>query len=148
MDTVRIVIKGEQLTAPVEITDAPVVSLFRVGAGPGNFKVMPGGARLPNYPAQCFIVDWSKGIANPPEELQAYDVFFITTRTDRSTYTVRYGVDRATNDGYVYIPGKTDPGYRDNTWIILRGNEGNWFHAWSAWEGVANQLIAKALKTR
>jgi hypothetical protein len=70
---------------------------------------MPGGARIPNYPAQCFIVDWSRGIANPPEGLEASDVFFITTRTDRSTYTVRYGIDRATKDGYVYLPERRTP---------------------------------------
>jgi hypothetical protein len=46
------------------------------------------------------------------------------------------------------IPGRTGPGYTDNTWIILRGVEGNWFHAWSAWEDVANPLIARALKSR
>jgi len=35
-----------------------------------------------------------------------------------------------------------DPGYQDDVWLILRGVEGNWFHAWSEWEKVANPLIA------
>jgi hypothetical protein len=43
MDTVRIVIKGEQLTAPVEIADPKIVALFHVGAGPGNFRRMADG---------------------------------------------------------------------------------------------------------
>ena len=63
-------------------------------------------------------------------------------------YFVRYGVDRSTGEGYVYIPGKTDVAYADNTWIILRGVEGNWFHAWSIWEKVANPLISDARKVR
>ena len=109
MDIVRIVIEGGQLAAPVEITDLQAVSRFRVGAGPGDFKLTPGGAQISNYPAQCFIVDWSRGFASPPEELQEYDVLFITTRKDRNTYVVRYGVDHNSNAGYVYNSRKDGP---------------------------------------
>lgn len=146
MATVRILIKGEQLLRPVEITDPQVLALFRAGAGPGNFELLPGGVRQPIYAAQSFVVDWSRGIVKPPEGLQVYDVSFVTTHTHRNIYFVRYGVDRSTSEGYVYIPGKTDAAYEDNTWIILRGVEGNWFHAWSVWEKVANPLISDARK--
>ena len=46
----------------------------------------------------------------------------------------------------MYLPGKGDEGYLDNVWLIYRGNEGNWFHAWNAWKELAHPLIAKARK--
>jgi hypothetical protein len=36
-----------------------------------------------------------------------------------------------------------EPSYRDNTWLIYRGVEGNWFYAWSEWKRVADPLIAR-----
>jgi hypothetical protein len=93
------------------------------------------------------IVDWSRGVAELPKGLQVYEVSFLTTRRDPSTYVVRYLADPSTNQGYLYLPGKTDAEYRDNVWLIYRGIEGNWFHAWSAWERIAHPLIANVLKT-
>jgi hypothetical protein len=68
-------------------------------------------------------------------------VAFVTTRPNRNVYLVRYLIDLSTKRGYVYIPGKGEKGYADNTWMILRGIEGNWFHAWDAWEAIAHPLI-------
>ncbi len=45
------------------------------------------------------------------------------------------------------MPGAADPAYRDNVWLIYRGIEGNWFHAWSVWEKLARSLIEKVRKT-
>jgi hypothetical protein len=83
-------------------------------------------------------------MAKPPEGLEVYQISFLTTRQARNTYVVSYVIDPATNHGYVYLPGKTEAGYADNVWMIWRGVEGNWFHAWSAWEKLAHPLIAKA----
>ena len=60
---------------------------------------------------------------------------------------MRYEIDPFTGEAFVYIPGKADAAYAD-TWIILRGVEGNWFHAWSIWEKVANPLMSHALQIR
>jgi hypothetical protein len=136
-DTVRITIKGGDLAAPIEITDRAAAAYFRVWSGPGTSSNEP----------QRLIVDWSRGVAELPKGLQVYEVSFLTTRRDPSTYVVRYLIDPSTNQGYVYLPGKTDAEYRDNVWLIYRGIEGNWFHAWSAWERIAHPLIANALKT-
>jgi len=89
-------------------------------------------------------VDWSRGIVEPPKGLLVYDVAFVTTRQNPGTYVVRYAVDPSTNHGYVYIPGKNDPGYRDNVFLIYRGIEGHWFHAWSQWEKLANPMMVRA----
>jgi len=132
--TIRITIRGGGLAAPIRITDPKVTGRFQVYTGPGTSSNAPQGLN----------VDWSRGVAEPPKGLPIYEVSFVTTREDRGTYIVRYAIDPATNQGYVYIPGKADPEFADNVWQIYRSNEGHWFHAWAEWEKVAHPLIAKA----
>ena len=36
-----------------------------------------------------------------------------------------------------------DPRYRENTWLLLRGVEGKWFHAWSQWNSAVRPLLAR-----
>lgn len=146
MDTVRIVIAGGDLATPIEVTDQAVTRTFEVWSGPGTFRSV-GADRVPIVIAQGFIVDWSRGVVvDPPKGVHTYDVSFVTTRHDPGTYVVRYAIDPSTNLGYVYLPGKADSEYRDNTYLIYRGNEGNWFHAWGEWEKLAHPLIAGASK--
>src|SRR4030095_13203125 len=135
-DTIRITIKGGNLAVPIEITDPAVAARFHVWTGPGT---------SPNEP-QGLIVDWSRGMVTPPKNLPVFQILFLTTRTDRSTYRVSYVVDPSSGEGDVYIPGKTDEVYEDNVWLIYRGVEGKWFRAWNAWETLAHPLIAKTEK--
>lgn len=137
-DTVRITIKGADLVAPVEITNPEVVAGFHVWTGPGTSS----------NEAQGLIVDWSRGVTEPPKGLKVYEVSFLTTRGDRRLYVVSYVFDPSTNEGYVYLPGVNDQRFQDNVWLIYRGVEGNWFHAWSAWERLAHPLIVKARKVQ
>lgn len=129
-ETVRIIVSCGDLKAPIEIT----AGRFQVWTGPGTSS----------DEAQSLNVDWARGPVESPKGLQVYQVSFVTTRQNPSTYVVRYAFDPATNQGYVYIPGKQDPEYRDNVFLILRRVEGKWFHAWTDWEKLANPLIAKA----
>ena len=94
------------------------------------------------------VVDWSRGVSEPPQDLPVYQVSILTTRPDHGAYTVSYLFDPSTGEGYIYLPGKADAGYRDNVWLIYRGVEGHWFHAWSKWDKLAHPLIAKARKTQ
>jgi hypothetical protein len=144
LDTIRITIKGGNLAAPIEITGAQEVRRFRVGVGPGHYRVLADGTHIPIEPTKGFIVDWPKGIAEPPRGSPIYEVSFETTHTGRSIYVIRYVIDPSTKAGYVYIPGKEDAAYPDNVYIMIRGIEGNWFHAWSEWENLAHPLIARA----
>jgi hypothetical protein len=132
-DTVRITIKGGDLAGPIEITDSDVVRRFHVWTGPGT-----GSSEAPGL-----IVDWPRGVAEPPKNLPVYEIAFLPTRRNPGTYVVLYLIDPSTNEGFVYLPGKTDAGYADNVWLIAHGVEGNWFHAWSAWEKLAHPLIDK-----
>jgi hypothetical protein len=146
-ETLRIVIRGEGLAAPIELTDPATLARFKVGTGPGT-SVGPRDGRRAEDHQPGLIVDWPSGVATPPKGVRVYEVSCVTTRTNPSTYVVLYAVDPSTNHGYVYIPGERDAPYRDNTFLIYRGVEGKWFHAWSAWEAIANPLIEKARSGR
>ena len=147
-EMIRITIRGGHLSVPIEITAPDALARFHMGHGPGNFEVLNGN-RIPRYKPQSFIVDWSRGTVKPPQGLRVYQILFVMKFTDYDrTYIVRYAIDPSTNQGYVYIPGEADAEYADNTRFILRGVEGNWFHAWSKWEELAHPLLATANRTR
>ena len=133
-NTIRITIKGGNMAVPIEITDSAITAGFHVWSGRGTSS----------SEAQGLIVDWSRGMATPPKDVPVYEILFLTTRTDHSTYRVSYVVDPSTDEGYVYLPGKGEEGYQDNVWLIYRRVEGNWFHAWNEWEKLAHPMIAKA----
>jgi hypothetical protein len=131
----KITIKGGGLPKPIEIFDPQLVTRFFYGSGPGNSS----------WHGPSFVVDWPRGVAaEPQKELPAYDVEFLTSRTGLNTYRVTYVYDPGEQEGFVYLPGSTDPRYRENTWLILRSVEGNWFHAWSEWDVVAKRLLASS----
>jgi hypothetical protein len=132
--TVKIIITGGDLAKPIAITAPEIVSRFRVWAGQGTTS----------GEAQSLNVDWSRGVTDVPKGLLVYTVSFVTTHMNPSTYVVRYAIDPSSNHGYVYLPAKGEPEYRDNISLIFRQTEGSWFHAWTVWEKVANPLIAKA----
>jgi hypothetical protein len=103
MDTIRIIIEGGALRAPIEIADPDVVRLFHVGAGPGNFLVS-NGTHVPYYREQSFIVDWSREIARPPADLAVYKVSFVTTRTDRArTSWATESISRRKKDTFTFL---------------------------------------------
>ena len=116
--TVKITIKGADLKAPIEISDAKILANFQVWTGPGT----SGADR------QSLIIDWSQGpVRKPPESLRRYQVSFHTDPNEQIVYVV-------------YYAGL-------NVRSIWRGVEGKWFPAWSAWERVARPLIEKVSPT-
>ena len=134
--TLKIIIRGGDLKAPIEIRDSAVLASFPVWAGPGT---------SPNE-MNAFIIDWSRGpVTERPKELPRYEIsFYAKHPEERLVYVVFYEYDPATQRGYVYLPGRTDQWYRLNVGTIFRGVEGNWFPAWSVWDKVARPLIAGA----
>ena len=134
--TVRVVIAGGDLAKPVEISDPNTLVDFQVWTGPGTSSNQ----------AQAFIVDWSRGaIKELPSGLTRYEIsFYVNESQERIAYIVLYAFDPSTRRGYVYIPGNRDPQFQSNVATIWRGVEGNWFHAWAAWDNVAAPLISKA----
>jgi hypothetical protein len=141
--TSKITIKGADLSAPIEITDAKTLANFFVWTGTGT-----GCTPCPQPSPESFIVDWSHPMTDHPSGLHRYQVSFYAKMPDeRLIYVVFYEYDPATEHGYVYLPGKTEEWYRLNVSALIHGVEGNWFPAWSVWEGVARPLI-EAAKTQ
>jgi hypothetical protein len=144
-ETTKVTIAGRDLRATVTITDPDVLKPFNVWSGPGTGGTVNGVAWKSN---DGFIVDWPAGdAAQRPDNLPRYEVSFYTNLPNRfdagPTYIVFYEYDRATGQGYVYLPGRNDPQYRRNVFAILRGVEGRWFYAARAWQdAVADLLLA------
>jgi hypothetical protein len=141
--TSKILIQGADLAKPIKITDPGVLANFNVWTGPGTFSTQPGF----NANAPGFIIDWSQGpVIQLPQALLKYQLSFYVGRppNEQIDYVVYYAVSLATEQGYVYLPSKSDEWWRLNVRSIFRGVEGKWFRAWSAWERVARPLIEKA----
>jgi hypothetical protein len=140
--TTKIVIEGPDLSKPIEMSDPKVLAHFNVWAGPGTSSTKPGF----NINAPSFIIDWSQGpIAHLPEAFQKYQVtFYSEERSERPIYVVYYAVQPSSGQGYVYLTGPSDKWWQLNTFSIVRGVEGKWFHALDAWENLAIPLIEKA----
>jgi hypothetical protein len=144
-DMVRITIKGANLTAPIEITDA-AIKKFTPWAGPG---VTINEVKQ----TQGFIIDWLHGaVAERPNGLQHYDLFFYAKlhgqpedAKEELVHVVSYDYDPLTEQGYVYLPGKADGWYLLNASKMLHdGLEGNWFRANRAWEDFVRPYLTNA----
>ena len=142
--TVKITIKGTDLTTPLEITDLKGEE-FGVWTGPG---VRVNGVEQ----TEGFIIDWPKGIVGQiPNRLQHYEVsFYAGCRTTEPSlvYVVSYAYDPSTQQGFVYLPGRDDEAFRFNH-VMWHGHglEGHWLPATSTWENFVTPLIAKARAT-
>src|SRR4051794_583356 len=146
--TIRITIKSDNGSAPIEITDTAVGD-FNVWAGPG--------VRINEVPQTIgFIPDWDKGALKQPEStLPRYKTSFYTGcrqseiagcdhPEQQLSYVVLYVYDAAAAQGFVYIPGRGEPWYDLNTRSILRGLEGNWFAATREWQRFVTPFITRA----
>jgi hypothetical protein len=134
-NTVKITIKGGDHKRPIEISDPKILANFRVWTGPGTSSA----------DRQGLIIDWSQGtVGEPPQALPRYQVSFHTDPNEQVVYAVYYAFSPGAEQGYVYVPGESDEWYGLNVRSILRGVEGKWFRAWSAWERVARPLIEQA----
>jgi hypothetical protein len=135
--TVKIVIQGADLKTPIQITDRKVLANIQVLSGKGTYS------NEPRLEEPSFIIDWSQGpTAEPPNALPHYEVsFYANLPNERLIYVVSYAFDTVTGQGYVYLPGRNDKNYRLNVHTIIRGVEGKWFHSWTKWDTVAEQLI-------
>jgi hypothetical protein len=140
-ETSKIIIKGADLSAPIEITNPKTLANFSVWAGTGTNCT----GDCPQPSPESFIVDWSQPMGDHPSGLHRYQVsFYAKVPDERLIYVVFYEYDPATEHGYIYFPSRTEEWYRLNVSTIFHGVEGKWFRAWNVWEGVARPLIAGA----
>src|SRR5262245_47564275 len=97
--TLKVTIEGPGLAQPVELTS--------------------GKAIAPNI----WMGDFFEGLAaEPPTRLPRYHVSFYAMSTEgvKVMYGVTYVHDDATGEGFVYLPGRGEDGYRLNVGTIIR----------------------------
>ena len=140
-DISKITIQGGDLKTAITITNTKTLATFDLWSCPGTSNWINASPKE----ADRFVIDWSHGVTERPQRLQRYQVsFYAKWPTERVIYVVLYEYDPATEQGYIYLPGKADEWYRLNVSTIFRGAEGYWFRAGTRWNIVANRLIASA----
>ncbi len=123
--TVKIIISGPNLPAPIEVTDEQILALSNVWAG----QFLDGSRSSPDRPSQRI-----------PFELAFYVKF--QDSNPRLMYVAYYYPDRSSQRGYIYLPGRDEPWYYLNVGTILRsGQDGRWNYASPAWESLIKPVI-------
>lgn len=139
--TVKVTIRGADLREPIVITDAAELAAFGVWSGPG--VSINGAADL-----STSFADWKhRAFPYLLRDLPRYEVFFYAkVPEERLVYTVTYAFDPESAKGFIHIPGASEPSYRMNIHTILRGVEGKWFEATSAWDSLVGPLLPKTAR--
>jgi hypothetical protein len=144
--TIKIIIEGDNLVAPIEITDPELVGQFSIWNGPGVGMRDPlqepdlAAYVEPEGSAGRFI-DWPKGYANNhPRQLQRLEVtFFVGVPRQPGNarkFVFAYEVDWDNEDGYIFLPmWKND--------LIWHGVELNWLHAHKSWNETIMPIISQ-----
>jgi hypothetical protein len=127
----RITVSGPDLVKPIELTDSLLLRLSNPWFG--NFLE-------PNTVQE-----------RPPERSRVYllTLYARLRGTElRPIYRFHYAPSGEGTPGLVYLPGKTDPGYRQNVSVILRpGSDGRWHRATRAWVAYFEQDLQSATRT-
>ncbi|MDO8681619.1 MAG: hypothetical protein Q7R30_24170 [Acidobacteriota bacterium] len=59
-------------------------------------------------------------------------------------YVMHYAIDPATDQGFLYLPGRGEDGYRLNTNLIIRdGHDGRWHRADPTWASLVNGYLPR-----
>ena len=129
--TVKIIISGPGLPAPLEVIDEQILNLSNVWVG----QFLDGSHGSPE---------------KPPEGLKPYELsFYVKLRDEevRMMYVAYYYPSPSMKQGYIYLPGKGEPWYYLNVGTILRaGQDGRWNYASPAWENLVKPLIVRTCK--
>ena len=145
--TIKIVIEGDNLVAPIEISDPEIVGQFSIWNGPG-VGGMHDPTEVPDLSEYVEpegvvgrFIDWPKGFANNhPRRLQRLEVtFFVGVPLqpgDSRKFVFAYEIDWDHEAGYIFLPmWKND--------LIWHGVEMNWFHAHKRWNETIMPIIAQ-----
>lgn len=148
----KIILQGNGLTQPIEITDAETLGKFSPWYGQ--------------------FIEWGRGpAATPMKDNASYEVLFFISGRDKKTrqlrswmiFSFRYKPDPADGRGLIYLHGPGEDQYRVNQGTIVRDNhDGKWHYASVAWDAalksrlpakqeeaiVANQNVAEPRSSR
>jgi hypothetical protein len=130
--TVRLDITGGGLSKPLVVTETALLDLSNVYAG-----TFLGPVTNPIDPTwQRFVVSFAVGLRTPYPALELTGV--------QRTYVVHYARDPGTDEGFVYLPGRGEPGHRLNIGLIIREeNDGHWHKAAPHWAELLNRHLPR-----
>jgi hypothetical protein len=144
--TTRVTIRDTSLQTSFDLSDRSLLDRFNVWAGPGTFQTAAGrGAEG----VEGFIVDWKAGVVDRPEGVRRYEVRFYVTypnsAAEQLAYVVFFEPGPSPDEGFIYLPGKSDEQYWLNVKAIYRGDriEGHWFRATTAWQDAVRQVMSR-----
>ena len=115
-ETARITIAGPGIAQTIEVIEPKVLALSGVYAGTfiGEPAAAPPDATWPRYTI-TFDIQTGGGVR-------------------RAAYGVDFARNRWTGEGFIYLPGRGEDGYRRNIGTMIRGQQdGKWHHATDAW---------------
>jgi len=130
--TIRIDITGGRLTQPLAVTDRALLDLSGVYQGSflGDLETNGVDPSWSRY-ALTFVSAPQIPTASCPAET-------------RRTYVAYYVRNPATDEGFVYLPGRGEDGYRTNTSMMIRdGHDGHWHRALPAWAALLNSYLPR-----
>lgn len=144
--TISIVIEGDYLTAPIEITDPEILIQFSIWNGPGvGMRDLNEAPDLSAYVepdgSVGRFIDWPKGFATErPGQLQRLEVtFHVGVPREPGNwrkFVFAYEIDSNNGRGFIYLPQwKND--------LIWHGVELNWLYAHSQWNELIMPIVAQ-----
>jgi hypothetical protein len=114
----KITVSGPGLAVPVEITDEETMRLSNPWYGK--------------------FIEWSASVVEAPHGTTVYDVTLharLRASELSPIYQFRYAPAASGQHGRVYLPGKGEPGHRQNVSIIIRRDlDGRWNLASPDWD--------------
>jgi hypothetical protein len=129
--TIRLDITGGRLTQPLSITERALLDLS--GVYPGKFLGEITNAVDPTWSryAVTFVSAPQIPTASLPPD-------------SRKTYVAVYTRNPATDEGFVYLPGRGEDGYRINISMMIRdGHDGRWHRAHPEWATLLNSYLPR-----
>jgi hypothetical protein len=131
--TVRIAIAGVASTNGVAVTDRNLLDRSNVYAGLFLGPVTTDSID-PAWPR--YVITLVVEPRTPMPALAPTGVF--------KHYVMHYAIDPATGQGFIYLPGRGEDGYRLNIGLIIRdGDDGRWHRAEPTWAGLLNGYLPR-----
>jgi hypothetical protein len=129
--TVRLDVAGGDLAKPISVTNKSLLDLSHVYVGQFLGEIVDGvESQWPRYTVRL--------VFEPEIPLPGADA----NRNKQRTYLIHYSLNWQTGEGYVYLPGPSESGYRENAGVIIRdGHDGRWHRAEAAWSSLLNPYL-------
>ena len=128
--TVRLDVSGPTLSTPLQLTNRDLLDLSNVYAG-----------QFIGLPANRVDADWPRYVVTLVVESRTPLPTLALTGIQKR-YVVHYALDRQSGEGFVYLPGRGEDGYRENIGLMIRDDQdGRWHHATETWAALLNPYL-------